>query len=799
MASDIDIRATITTTADNSGAESATAAINTVGETADKAAVTTTQGAEQTSEAVDKVGESAVTAAEEVTTAMEAVTDAAKEVETTTRRAIDGMTQESAAAQQAVSTTAKEAVAVSDKVLTAEEELVRSLKAQIAQLTDEIANSPVELGLKLDELKRKQAALGTDAPKTANSVTTGLEWMRSGWVKVAQAAGGVFGAIGLVNQAISLGRQAWEWWRKDAVAAAAAAEESMRRVEARVKTTYDALMASRIAASNAAIGQAAADDARAKQLGWEAEIEAVKAINSELMRQQELQAALAGNEAERIRLVMERQLYEGKISQAEYDRLLVDQEFSAKQAARDKARLAAQAQYDDAAKEEAVAVSKVKDTSGERDSILGDKRYMSEDDLARNYADIAQAERNLTEAKVRYDKLAADAASAWAKQDRLIPGTDDYNAATDNANKLQGYVSDEATNIGSLKAEKKELETKRYEAGELRADKGFIGEGENKRFYASVAALGDAVREATIDLQRKGVVTTDASKRLDDVDKIQKSEEQTDRLARSNAESKIKSEEQKQKAEESATEIQKLTDSMEVLATQAAAAKDKLAELRKEEVAKIEATGAKGKMVDNIKGIAGRDNLDNAAEAELRKYIADLSNSRDQVGSKTVIKSIKSLIANFKEVKNSEEEVAETLKQGKMELSRKKRSTKVGDTQDYLKEIYASVYDEVARKERGGDKGTGKAVDKTKSLIRDVLKDGQVDDKELPQLNSLLAQWIANQRAVGSDPVNTAMIAALREVVGLQRDIIPEFQRTVKEVGALRSEVKTLQSQFRKK
>lgn len=59
----------------------------------------------------------------------------------------------------------------------------------------------------------------------------------------------------------------------------------------------------------------------------------------------------------------------------------------------------------------------------------------------------------------------------------------------------------------------------------------------------------------------------------------------------------------------------------------------------------------------------------------------------------------------------------------------------------------------------------------TISGMRQALADNKVDKSESAELNGLLKQWVADSKDNGADDVNTAMIAALREVLAANKTL----------------------------
>lgn len=634
------------------------------------------------------------------------------------------------------------------------------------QLTDAQAS----LTTQVDALKTSQTAQATAAVAGNRSVFESIKWLQTGWAKYAQIVSGVFGAIGLVQQAYSALKSIYESYNKTAIEAEArrktALEEQAAKVKELTQAHIDAAREQRIQDAETLRQYNASN----KTNRYQAEMQQIDQLNDKLIAHAKLKSALDNNQDERTRIELEEAVYRGRATQSAIDKHQVDRTFDARENQRSESMAAAQSSYDNAWSKEDNIGRKLVDEQSNLSSIKDDPRYMSKVEYAKLEKDLAVLAQNKMEASDIVKGMNAEI-ELKKKLYRRLDGTYEKGDAAkiekliDEAkgyqDKAKGKFLESEKNGDSIAAQKlKEFDS-------MVAEKATEGKPETlwqipieseKNIQAFATELKDATEAAA-----------NAKEALDNLKTIQAGELDNDNHERKNQQQRINEDDRKAAAEANNTAIAALRTEAEQLPAAIAAATAQIKEFRKSLSPQAEEFTSKGAWVGKVQDIAGKDKATSEDElylSNLKSKLAANINGEDPAGRKRMITLIDQILESIAKERKINEEGNRRL------LAKRKQAEglEVKGKGDGMRNNITDVYDRVRNviadnKAAGKQDNRGNLAAKTVAEVRQALADNKVDKSESSMLHGLLQQWVADSKSSGEDAVNSAMIDALRAVL----------------------------------
>lgn len=663
------------------------------------------------------------------------------------------------------------------------------------QLTDAQAS----LTTQVDDLKSSQTQQATAAVAGNRSVMESIKWLQTGWAKYAQIVSGVFGAIGLVTQAYTALKSIYESYNKTAIEAEArrktALEEQAAKVKELTQAHIDAAREQRIQDAETLRQYNASN----KTNRYQAEMQQIDQLNDKLIAHAKLKSALDNNQDERTRIELEEAVYRGRATQSAIDKHQVDRTFDARENQRSESLAAAQSSYDKAWSKEDNIGRKLVDEQSNLSSIKDDPRYMSKLEY------YASLDRNKKADSVINDnglKLSLDKEKqAIADLQRIIESYQrvDVDIPQEMDAELQKLMTRAETIRNKIQAAEK---TKETETNKTKNFERLVAEeakeGDNDSLWKTVTDSEKNIQALAAELKTAEEEKIKTKQAIDDLKQIQSGERENDNQERKNQQQRINDDERKSAAEANNTAIAALRTEAEQLPAAIAAATTQIKEFRKSLAPQAEEFTSKGAWVGKVQDIAGKDKATSEDElylSNLKSKLAANINGEDPAGRKRMITLIDQILESIaKERKINEEGNRQVLAKRKQAEGLEVKGKGDG-MRNNITDVQARVAAQIrANQAAGKQDDRGGLAAGTISGMRQALADNKVDKSESAELNGLLQQWVADSKDNGADDVNTAMIAALREVLAANKTLQATQAQQGETIKEVMVEFRNLQS-----
>lgn len=736
---DIDLRARITTEYDATGAEAAQRSVEELNQASAKATAAQSGAVDDTTEAVNKLTDTA--------------TSGVKEQIEVTRN----LKKEQTAQTESVKDTTKFYVDQNEEI--------KRLKVQVAGLQDKLIEQEKSLVTELENRRNKEQETSAASVQNNGKILQSIKWMQNGWVKVAQAASGLFGTIGLVTQAINLAKAAYDWFNKSAMEA-----EEKRKVNAEKEVQYlKELIVLRQKLTQAQqvkdIAWVNQDDAEKLAAPWKKKLQAIEEANDEMIRSARLEASLAENQDELKRINLEEALYRKKITQAEYEKSLLELEQEAENRQRELQKKEMQSKMTHADKNAEGTKFALQQNVDKRNSLASASGYMTKVEAADIELSLKQNEKRIKEArekvkeienKIKAEKvmmadpqMAFHAQTRQANIDRLESEKKSWNDQINNAADQRGQSQ------AKLNAYKKLM----------------IEEGAS----AETGGLEKKVEDLDKKIEEGRKLSEEAEKTLENLHKVQEDQNkildaqaETEKKRYENKLKQIEDEAKNTQVEANKTAIATLNEESGKLTGALTNVTAKIREFRAAQLQLLTDSGVKGDMADRVKKIGHKPELTEEDSKTLGNYRDTLS--RASGGNDTGRRQMIDIIDNI--LKSFEMEAKETAKtNAQLEQRNKKagaltRENRGAEKRSKMQEVYAQAQEEVG-KLPGNNEVIRREMDKTKSLADRAVADNVVQPGELMELNAKLSEWLAVQRTQEGAALGAQMVAMLDQAISL--------------------------------
>lgn len=761
---DVDIKIRLKSELDNSGIEAAKQALSDL----------------NSGTAVPGPGTPTTSADPTPTAAVDAQTSAVEDLGEAVQDTAD---QQSTAHKESVSQyrTQTEAVETLTRRLDEMDQARQDATDKQSEGVQQLTGAQADLTAQVDDLNTSQSGMATATVAGNRSVLESIQWLQSGWAKYAQIVSGVFGAIGLVTQAYTALKSIYESYNKTAIEAEArrktALEEQAAKVKELTQAHIDAAREQRIQEADTLRQYHAGN----KTNRYQAEMQQIDQLNDKLIAHAKLKSALDNNQAERTRIALAEADYRGRATKYDIARHEVDRNFDVRANQRGESLAAAQSAYDKAWSQEDNIGRKLVDEQSNLSSIKEDPRYMSRKEYNASLALNKQADT-----LIKGDgKTSTGLQGQWEDTTKEIEDVQQKIALLqreriavpksflENLEAAQKQASDVWNKIQA--AEKtKETETKKTTDFErLVADE--ATEGDVYSLWKTVTDSEKNIQALAAELKTAEEEKIKTKQAIDDLKQIQSGERENDNQERKNQQQRINEDERKAAAEANNTAIAALRTEAEQLPAAIAAATAQIKEFRKSLAPQAEEFKSKGAWVGKVQDIATKDKATSEDElylSNLKSKLAANSNGEDPAGRKRMITLIDQILESIaKERKINEEGNRRLLAKRKQAEGLEVKGQFDGMRND-ITDVQARVAAQIrANQAAGKQDDRGGLAAGTISDMRQALADNKVDKSESAELNGLLKQWVADSKDNGADDVNTAMIAALREVLAANKTL----------------------------